>query len=147
TTGASPSQRLLARLTDPLSPNLDEIVARIEPLATGRLYADPGLTVPLDFADVVPQIAPTTGVVVISDAGAARRTFRIGRLLDTVAMLKAVRGGSGTVWLNPMPRDSWPETTASSIARHVPMFGLDRDGMQRSVDVLRGRLEWVEHPL
>ena len=45
-----------------------------------------------------------TAVLVISDAGAARRQFDITRLLDSVALIKALRADSaGVAWLNPVP--------------------------------------------
>ena len=133
---------------DPLRPDLDDVLGLIGPLPGGRAYDDPGLTMPRDLGMVISGMTPTTVVVLISDAGAARRRFDIGRLLDTVALLKALRaGGAGVAWLNPVPADWWERTTAGQVARYVPMFPLSRPGLDQAVDALRGRPVLVERPV
>ncbi len=41
-------------------------------------------------------------------------------------------------WLNPMPRNRWEKTTAEDIARIVPMFSVNREGLNDAVNILRG---------
>jgi hypothetical protein len=72
----------------------------------------------------------------------------------TVAFLKALRIYTSTViWLNPLPPkedkpcDYLAHTTAAQIARHVPMFPLNRWGLHQAVNVLRGQVYSVESPL
>ncbi|MCW3842883.1 hypothetical protein ONA70_22550 [Micromonospora yasonensis] len=146
--GRSRDQALLADLPDPFSPALDPVLTRVAPLATGRLYRDPDLTEPHPFAAAVEQVSAGTAAVIISDGGAARGGFDTGRLLDTTAMLKALRAaGCAVAWLNPLPAARWAGTTAGQIARHIPMQPLTREGMYRTVDVLRGHPERTERPL
>jgi|GEM_PF-573799 len=82
-----------------------------------------------------------TGVLVFSDAGAARGTFNPERLDCTAAFLTALKQRIRHIsWLNPVPSDRWSGTTASQIARFVPMFEFNRRGLHRAISVLRGRL-------
>ena len=86
--------------------------------------------------------------MLLSDAGAARGHYDLLRLLDTVAFFKAVRAYSTQyVWLNPLPRRYWLRSTAAQIARHIPMFPMDRTGMYHAVNVLRGHTYRIERPI
>ena len=139
---------VLSRLPDPFSPELDPVLGLIAPLSAGRLYADPDLTEPRMFSAVLHEIAYGTAAAVISDAGAARGTLQTGRLVGTVALIKALHAAHCTVaWINPVPAARWPGTTAEQVARHVPMFPLTADGLHRAVDALRGRPRRTERPV
>ncbi|MGI5236860.1 VWA domain-containing protein [Dactylosporangium sp. CA-139066] len=132
----------------PGTADLDQILPRIEALTGGAVYADAALTEPVDLGRLLAALTPDSSVAVVSDAGAARGTLDTVRLLDTIALAKAVRRRRATLaWLNPVPRHRWPRTTAGLIARHVPMQPLDLPGMYRAVDALRGRHTAVERPL
>jgi uncharacterized protein len=132
---------------DPFRADLDPVLSRIGPLRDGRVYADPGLARPMGLPGVLEMVTPVTAVLVISDGGAARGKLDNPRLLDTVALLKAVRlNGAGTGWLNPVPSARWTGTTAAAVARHVPMYPFTRQGLDTVVDVLRGRPASVERP-
>jgi uncharacterized protein with von Willebrand factor type A (vWA) domain len=81
-----------------------------------------------------------TKVLIFSDAGAARGTFNAERLELTIAFLTALKRQIRYVaWLNPIPSSRWQGTTASQIARFVPMFELNRRGLSHAMSVLRGR--------
>jgi uncharacterized protein with von Willebrand factor type A (vWA) domain len=131
--------------------NLDPALPEIGALREGRVYDDPSLTAPRPLSDMLGQITAATGVLVISDAGAARGKFDLVRLMDTVALLKAVgaveSGSSGVAWLNPVPAGKWRRTTAAAIARHVPMYPITRVGLDQAVDALRGRPVTLARPL
>lgn len=80
------------------------------------------------------------GVAIVSDGGAARRDFDVSRAAATTAFLSRARAVfPWVVWLNPVPSERWANTTAQRIADDVPMFELTRVGLDRAVDVLRGR--------
>lgn len=148
TAGHSHSHSVLADLPDPFSPALDPVLGRIEPLVGGLVYSDPSLSSPLDLDDVLASVTRTTSTVIVSDAGAARGGLHTPRLVDTVALAKALLAATGgLVWLNPLRRERWRRTTAGQIARHVPMFPLTRQGMYRAVNVLRGRPLLLDRPL
>ncbi|UBF28528.1 VWA domain-containing protein [Kovacikia minuta CCNUW1] len=141
-------EQVLEALTGQLFPVLDPVLPQIQPLTEGCLYSDPDLLSPKPLADVLQSYAVGGAVVLISDAGAARNRYRISRLLDTIAFMKALRTyTSHYVWLNPLPKRYWLNNTAAHIARHVPMFPLDLDGIQRAVNVLRGQQHIIERPL
>jgi uncharacterized protein with von Willebrand factor type A (vWA) domain len=146
--GSLADKAALEEMPDPFRPDLDDVLALIEPLRDGRMYDDVGLTVPRPLDRLLAGLTSATAVLVISDAGAARRQFDIARLADTIALVKALRAGSaGVAWLNPVPRDRWPRTTAVQVARHVPMFPFTRQGLYQAVDALRGRPVLVERPV
>ena len=145
-TGAD--RTLLDRLAPGPRPTLDALLPDLPPLQRGVIYNDAGLDCPWPVEGLLAQLTGMTAVVVCSDAGAARGQYDLERLLDTVAFLKALRLHTPhVVWLNPLPSPYWTGSTAAQLARHVPMFPLDRAGMHRAVQVLRGGQYAVERPL
>jgi uncharacterized protein len=137
--------QVLEPLTGQLFPTLDPILTQIQPLLTGNLYSDASLLSPQSLAEVLATQAAGAAVVVVSDAGAARGSYRVSRLLDTIAFMKALRTYTPHyVWLNPLSKRYWSNSTAAQIARHVPMFALDRAGIQQAVNVLRGQQSIIE---
>jgi hypothetical protein len=88
-----------------------------------------------------------TGVLIVSDAGAARGNFNEDRVEYTVKFLKQLEQSvSYYAWLNPMPNDSWQNTTAGDIASFVPMFEMSREGLNATINTLRGRYVYWEGP-
>ena len=139
---------VLAPLSAQLYPALDAVLPEIAPSTAGFLFDSAELLAPQPVSAVLDAYAEGAAVVLISDAGAARRQYDIYRLLDTVAFLKALKTYTAKyVWLNPLPRERWQKSTAAQIARHVPMFALDRAGMYQAVNLLRGQPCIVEKPL
>lgn len=142
------NEDLLEAVEDSFFPNLDSILTQIEPTCGGYVYADTMLCSPLPLEDVLRTYATNATVAIVSDAGAARGDYNALRLLDTLAFLKALRSSTPYyVWLNPLPEQYWKNSTAEQIARYVPMFFLDRVGMDRAVTVLRGQPAAIERPL
>ncbi|WP_437819552.1 VWA domain-containing protein [Sorangium sp. So ce1078] len=81
-----------------------------------------------------------TGALIVSDAGAARRTYATERIEATRRFLGELRAKLRRVaWVNPVPRDRWPGTSAQAIRALVPMFEADRAGLDAALRVLRGR--------
>jgi hypothetical protein len=145
---AGADELVLEALQPSLFPTLDPVLPRIQPLKKGYVYRDPSLLEPYPLPEVLKTTTTSTAVVLLSDAGAAHRRYEILRLLDTIAFLKALRSHtSRIVWINPMPAKYWTFSTAEQIARHIPMFALDKPGMSRAVNVLRGQPYLVEKPL
>lgn len=143
---------ILSALDDQLFPILDPILPQIPPSTEGLLYRDRDLQEAVEIETVFEDILTTglqrAAVAIISDAGAARRQRDLLRLLDTIAFLKAVkRHTPRLVWLNPLPPAYWEGTQAAQIARHIPMLPLDRYGVHRAVNVLRGRPFTLERAL
>ena len=146
--GSVKDKAALEQMDDPFGLDLDGVLGLIGPLRGGRIYDDPGLTSPQSLDALLAESTQATVILVISDAGAARRQFDIVRLLETVAMVKALRADSGGVaWLNPAPLSWWSGTTAGQLARYIPMYELSARGLGQAVDALRGRPVPVERPL
>jgi uncharacterized protein with von Willebrand factor type A (vWA) domain len=141
-------ETLLDRAGNGIFPTLDAIHTEIHPLRDGLIYTDAQLTTPVELDQVLKTHAFNTAVVLISDAGASRGSYDPVRLLDTAAFIKGLyEYRTRCVWLNPMPEERWAWSTAAQIARHVPMFSLDRSGLYRAINVLRGQPFLVERPL
>jgi uncharacterized protein len=140
--------RVLEPLIGQLFPVLDPILREIELLQDGYIYTDCDLLMPKSLPEVLEAEGRGASIVILSDAGCARKQYRVSRLLDTIACLKAIRTYSpDCVWLNPLPQQYWRNNTAGQIARHIPMFPLDREGMEQAVNVLRGHPHIIEKPI
>jgi uncharacterized protein len=139
-----PEPRLVRRLSR-LSPQLDPVLDAVRGSLDGLLFSDPLLAEPVELTDLVEQSGAGTGVIVVSDAGAARGGVDPARNLSCVGFARALReDGRPLVWLNPMPARCWRGTSAGELARHVAMLPLDLAGLHRAVDVLRGRPITIE---
>ncbi|WP_216669968.1 hypothetical protein [Brasilonema sennae] len=140
-------EQVLEPLGKELFPVLDSILPQITPLKTGYLYEDSDLLSPIALEEVLQKYAADAFVVMISDAGAVRKCYNVVRLLDTISFIKALRAYTlNYVWLNPLPKSYWKDNTAAQIARHVPMFPLNREGIYQAVNVLRGQQYNLEKP-
>jgi uncharacterized protein len=142
-------KQLLQPLSQEIFPTLDSIFPQINPLAKGYLYEDPGLLSPHALEEVLQKYATDAFVVVISDAGAIRNYYNLNRLLDTISFFKALKKYTFSyVWLNPLPKFHWQDknNTATQIARHIPMFPLEREGIHKAVNVLRGHQYNIDKP-
>lgn len=96
-----------------------------------------------------------TSVLIFSDAGAARSSWDEGRIQATHLFLYQLRslGAKNIIWLNPMPEERWDgdrlealnqldkfENSATAIAELVPMVSMERDGLYRAIDGLKGKV-------
>jgi uncharacterized protein with von Willebrand factor type A (vWA) domain len=106
---------------------------------TGYLYRDATRVEAVQFDNALREIGERAFVLIVSDAGAARRTFdqeRIDRTRVFVGhLIQSVRR---CAWLNPMPRSRWSDTSAEQIAHHIPMFEMSRRGLDAAISKLRG---------
>ena len=139
---------VLDALPDPVVPLLDSVLPEVAPLVEGDVYRDAQLGEPEPLSEAVQGLGPGAAAVVIGDAGAARGRFDLVRLLDSVAFLKGLRAAiPHYAWLNPVPQEDWQSSTAAQLARHAPMFPLDRMGLDQAIQVLRGHPPELERPL
>ncbi|MEH2298384.1 MAG: hypothetical protein V7K88_04830 [Nostoc sp.] len=105
------------------------------------LYQDPNHQQAELIENILVQLRQERTVVLIfSDAGAARGGFNPERINLTGAFVKQLKQYVRLIaWLNPMPRSRWLGTTAGEIAHLIPMYEVNRRGVQDTIDVLRGR--------
>ena len=81
-------------------------------------------------------------ILILSDAGAARGKLEERREKITVEFIKRLKATKAYVaWLNPMPASRWHQTTAAKIAQFVPMFQMNREGLDAAIRVLRGHTQ------
>jgi hypothetical protein len=105
----------------------------------GFLFEHSNLTGMLSLEQILSSQAKGNSVLIVSDAGSARGYYDVQRLSDTRAFLKTLNAYTYLyAWLNPMPATRWNATTAEDIARLVPMFHLDKDGLNDAVSILQG---------
>ncbi len=103
------------------------------------LYQRPQLTGAIPLETVLSEQAQGSSVLIISDAGSAYGFHEKQRKQDTRTFLTLLSNYTYLyAWLNPMPQYRWTATTAEDIARIVPMFPLDREGLNDTVNILRG---------
>ena len=105
----------------------------------GFLYEKPNFTSARPLETVLEERAKSNSVLVVSDAGAANGDYDEMRVRETRGFLKTLRNYTYLyAWLNPMPRDRWQVNSAEDIACMVPMFPIDREGLNDAVNILRG---------
>lgn len=81
-----------------------------------------------------------TLIIIISDCGAARRSRSEDRVQKTIGMLSVLKKiTSKIVWLNPLPKDRWENTSAMRVSKFVPMFEMVHEDLINSVLFLRGK--------
>jgi uncharacterized protein with von Willebrand factor type A (vWA) domain len=103
------------------------------------LYERSSLQCAIPVAEALAERAPDSSVLFISDAGAAMGRYESNRVEGVNRFLKTLRRYTYRyAWLNPAPKPRWGATTADAIAKKVPMYPLDRDGLIDSVNILRG---------
>ena len=81
------------------------------------------------------------GIVLVSDGGAARGNHDPNRLAQTRKFIEMVRSYTPhVVWLNPTPAERWTGSTAGAIRKEcaIPMFELDRAGLDAAVGIMKG---------
>ncbi|MFN6474495.1 MAG: hypothetical protein RMY36_033100 [Nostoc sp. SerVER01] len=113
------------------------------------LYQDPNHQQAELIENVLAQLRQERTVLIIfSDAGAARGGFNPERIDLTGEFVKQLKQYVRYIaWLNPMPRSRWLGTTAGEIAHLIPMYEVNRRGMQDAIDVLRGRSSNFQEPI
>ena len=110
------------------------------------LYSDPSRLKAELVTEVLASIGEKTGVLIVSDAGAARGNYNPRRVGYTENFLKQLAESARYfAWLNPMPYDSWQDSTAEDVARLVLMFEMSREGLNAAISTLRGRYLYWEY--
>lgn len=104
------------------------------------LYRSPTMLDAKLVSELLEEIGERAAVLIVSDAGAARGNFDQERVDNTKTWIEQLQQSVRYfAWLNPMPNDCWCRTTAEEIARFVPMFEMNPQGMNTAISVLRGR--------
>lgn len=104
------------------------------------LYQDAFLTQPIALSKVLAAMDSDTSTLIVSDGGAARGYRQLSRIQATTGFLLKLRQVTNLIaWLNPMPTERWDGTSADIIAKIVPMFEMDEDGLSNAIDIVRGQ--------
>ncbi|KAB8321216.1 hypothetical protein SD81_007025 [Tolypothrix campylonemoides VB511288] len=111
-------------------------------IPTDSLYSDPSLNLPQSLEKIMRHLTES-GVLIISDGGAARGNYNQHRVKQTLRFVELLKRFTPNIaWVNPVPEVRWASTTADAIHQKcmVPMFTLDRPGLDAAINVLRGRV-------
>jgi uncharacterized protein with von Willebrand factor type A (vWA) domain len=107
-----------------------------------RVYLDRYRKQSIPLAHLLADCDSGTGVLIVSDAGAARGGRNQARFRATARIVVRIQQRTALLaWLNPVPKVRWPGTTAQLIRAIVDnnMYPMDADGFSNAVDVLRGQ--------
>ncbi|MFL5804889.1 MAG: VWA containing CoxE family protein [Roseiflexaceae bacterium] len=128
---------LLASARQAIGPEYVE-VSYFHNAPMNQIYTDSYLAKGKALDAVLDTCSRNTTVLVVSDAGAARRFYSPARIHTTKQFLARVRQHTNLVsWLNPLPEERWPSTSAGIIARLVPMVALNPHGLSQAIDMAR----------
>ena len=105
----------------------------------GYLFTKPNLTKPLPIEEILSREVGNNSVVIVSDGGAARRTYDSERFYQTKEFIRQLSDKTYLYgWLNPVPEFQWRMTTAEDIATFIPMYSLNPQGLNDLVKILLG---------
>ena len=110
-------------------------------VAGRNVFRDALMNEPVSLREAVEPF-DGAGILVLSDAGAARGQLDARRVKQSARFVSNLRQASPNIaWINPVPRVRWAGTTAEEVRREcaVPMFPLEREGLYAAVERLRGR--------
>lgn len=80
-------------------------------------------------------------IMIISEAGAARGSRSRARVIATQRALNTIAPFTHSlVWVNPMPKHRWRNSSAQDIAKMVSMVEANDHGMLHAVNILRGKV-------
>jgi uncharacterized protein with von Willebrand factor type A (vWA) domain len=105
-----------------------------------QVFYDPSLNHSVPVTQALSSFIDS-GVVLVSDGGAARGNHDPNRLAQTKKFIERVRSYTPhVVWLNPTPQERWTSSTAGAIRKEcaIPMFELDRAGLDAAVVIMKG---------
>ena len=111
------------------------------------VFEQPNLFERKSLTDIWESLDNRAVVLIVSDGGAAREHYDSRRIEQTQQFIqqlkKAVRYSA---WLNPMPAETWQHTSAAVLSQSIPMFSMDRQGLNNAIAILRGRYLRGEKP-
>jgi uncharacterized protein len=112
------------------------------------LYLYPTLLGARPLESVLSEYCQNTSVLIMGDAGAARGHYDSTRIQAAKEVIDKLEQYTYLYsWLNPVPKARWAHTTAAYIAQLLPMFPLNWEGLNDTVNVLRGQaLAGVQEP-
>jgi uncharacterized protein len=124
------------------------MINQIKPVTEGYVFEDPYLLEPVKLKEILENDGKDASIIIISDAGAAKGERDVMRVVNSLSFIKGIREFTHNyVWLNPLPGNYWEHSPAEQIARYVPMFDLTNQGINRAIEVLRGKSYLTERNL
>lgn len=117
----------------------DALVYYTHNLPLKYLYNNPGHTQDVPLETVFAQCAAQyTTFLIFSDAGASRGIYNPQRVIATKGFLEKLKKHTkSVVWLNPMPRSRWEDTSAEIIQYMVPMFECIESDVEAAIRTLK----------
>ena len=112
-----------------------------------EVFQQPNLFEKKSLTKILASLDNRAVALIISDGGAAREHKDRDRIEQTQQFIQTLKGAVRyCAWLNPMPSNTWENTSAAIFAEMIPMFSLNRSGLNNAIAVLRGRYFKGERP-
>jgi len=99
-----------------------------------KLYYGKELTKSLSLREFIKK--NRNSIIILSDAGAARGRYDQKRIEVTRQFLKKMTSFP-IIWLNPMPKNRWEETSADAIATYVDMYEATDEAFVQAIKQLK----------
>lgn len=111
-------------------------------ISSDVFYENKIQTVAVKIENVIGKLKnKSAGIIIISDAGAARMNYNIDRISKTILLLKKLQTCTKRiVWLNPFTEERWHDSSAEAIAKSVAMFPAHEKGIKDAVSFLKGSM-------
>lgn len=105
------------------------------------LYKNTSHTKYVETVKVINKLNINSVIIIVSDAGTARGNNSGERFKSSIrSYIRFSKKSPKIIWLNPMPKERWKNTTAERISRIIPMFCINTyNDLQNAVKTLRGK--------
>ena len=108
------------------------------------VFLDPNLKEEIPLRRFWGNVPPgRTVALILTDAGAARGSWDSMRILDSRDFARSLmRKGIAQLWLNPMRRNWWKDSSAAKISTMVPkMLSMHQSDIREAIQYINQRLE------
>jgi len=99
-----------------------------------KLYYSAGLTKSMSLSSFIKKFH--SSIIILSDAGAARGRYDQKRIEVTHQFLNKMTNFP-MIWINPMPKNRWEETSAEIIATYIDMYEATDTAFVRAIKQLK----------
>lgn len=112
-------------------------VAYFHNIPAESVYQDSHLTESVVLKNLLAECDSETRVLIVSDAGAARGYRRMERVQAITDVLFDIKQYTNLiVWLNPMPKERWSNTSAQILSYIVPMYQMNEEGLSQAINAV-----------
>ena len=98
------------------------------------LYTSPSQLMSIRLSHLIKSIDKHTDILFFSDAGAISGQVNSDRIQNTMKVLEQFKKYTkGILWLNPLPKEKWADTSAAFISLFVSMVPYTYEGIEKGL--------------